>query len=153
MDSWDLRQKENERNVQWTLHLKSRVEWNLDNYRPQPSCGKVMFSQASVILITGKCVWQTPPGQTPLWADTPPFPMHAGIHTPLPSACLDTPPGGATAPDGTHPTGMHSCWSLETKEIGTFLSINDHGASFTLHDSSAEHVRRVNGLNAQPAVL
>ena len=43
------------------------------NYRPQRSCGKVMFSQASVVLFTGK-VWQT------------------------------------TAADGTHPTGMHSCF-------------------------------------------
>ena len=32
-----------------------------------------------------------PPGQTPPWADTP-HPVHAGIHTPLPSACWDTPP-------------------------------------------------------------
>ena len=32
-------------------------------YRPQRSCGKVMFSQASVILSTGGGgVWQTPPG-------------------------------------------------------------------------------------------
>ena len=72
---------------------KSRVEWNLDNYRPQPSCGRVMFSQASVILITGVCVADTPRADTPLGRH-PPFPMHAGIHTPLPSACWDTPPGG-----------------------------------------------------------
>ena len=41
-----------------------------------------MFSQASVILSTG----QTPPGQTPPWADTPgqtpPCLVHAGIHPP-----------------------------------------------------------------------
>ena len=37
-------------------------------------------------------------------------------YTPVPSACWDTPPcpvhskiGMATAADGTHPTGMHSC--------------------------------------------
>ena len=43
---------------------------------------------------------QTPPGQAPppsvCW-DTPPYPVHAGIHPPA-----------ATAADGTHPTGMHS---------------------------------------------
>ena len=58
-----------------------------DCYCPQCSCSKVMFSQASVILFTGVCVcvedtpWadtslsRYPPGQTP------PCPVHAGIHT------------------------------------------------------------------------
>ena len=57
------------------------------------SCGKVMFPQVSV------CPrgWCTPPyGQTPQadtpWADTPLNQM-------------------ATAADGTHPTGMHSCYT------------------------------------------
>ena len=62
--------------------------------RPQHSCGKVMFSQASVILFTG--------GVYPS--------MHWGRHpprqTPLPWA--DPPPPTATAAEGTHPTGMHS---------------------------------------------
>ena len=87
-------------------------------YRPQRSCGKVIFSQVSVILSMGgvsqHALGQTPPwvdtptpGQTPPphrqtplaetpWADTP-CPMCAGIHTPLPSACWDTcrpTPGG-----------------------------------------------------------
>ena len=88
-------------------------------YRPQGSCGKVMFSQASVILSTGGVAdsplgrhphlqADTPPsGQTPPWADNPlgrnpPCPVHAGIHSPaqcmlgytppLPSACWNTPP-------------------------------------------------------------
>ena len=43
---------------------------------------------------------QTPPGQTP--------PL--GRHPSLPSACWVTPPPTATAADGTHPTGMHSCF-------------------------------------------
>ena len=46
-----------------------------------------MFLHLSVILFTGGCVW----------ADTP---------------YLDTPPETATAADGTHPTGMHSCWFI-----------------------------------------
>ena len=58
----------------------------LNCYRPQRSCGKVMFSQASVILFTRRGVWQTPP-----WPDTP------------------LPPEMVTAADVTHPTGMHSC--------------------------------------------
>ena len=36
------------------------------------------------------------PGQTPPWVDTP-CPVHAGIYM-------------ATAADGLHPTGMHSCY-------------------------------------------
>ena len=38
---------------------------------------------------------QTPPRQTPLWADPP------------------SPSEMATAADGTHPTGMHSCFLIE----------------------------------------
>ena len=70
-------------------------------YRSQRSCGKVMVLHLSVILFTGRVsaqvegacpgeVWQTPlpPGPE---ADTPSCPVHAGIHTPLPSACLITP--------------------------------------------------------------
>ena len=73
-------------------------------YRPQRSCGKVMFSQASVILFTGG-VWQTlppPSEQTPL-ADPPPG------QTPPPRA--DTLKGthfpGQTSPLGRHPPGRH----------------------------------------------
>ena len=48
---------------------------NFNYYRPQCSCGKIMFSQASVILFTGG-VWQTPPPDIPLGrhprTDTPP---------------------------------------------------------------------------------
>ena len=52
---------------------------------------------------------QTPPGQTPSWpatprqtppGQTPSCSVHAGIHPPL----------VATAADGMHPTGMHSCF-------------------------------------------
>ena len=70
------------------------------NYRPQCSCGKVMFLHLSVShsVHGGGGVWQTTP-----WADTPtPNPVHAGIHAPLPAA---------TAADGTHPTGMLSCFN------------------------------------------
>ena len=85
-------------------------------YRPQRSCGKVMFLHLSVILFTGgvsapvhagiQPSWaDTAPGQTPLlssacWDTHLPCPVHAGIHM-------------ATAADGTHPTGMHSCACYE----------------------------------------
>ena len=47
-------------------------------YRPERSCGKVMFLHLSVILFTGGCLADTPLGRhaplqadTPCWADTP----------------------------------------------------------------------------------
>ena len=52
------------------IECKSQ-EWILSFYRSQRSCGKVMFSQASVILFTGaggvwqKPTWANPPGHTP----------------------------------------------------------------------------------------
>ena len=74
-------------------------------YRLQRSCGKVIFSQASIILSTGG-VCQTPPGQTPPVQTSPSLPRQ-------PSSWADTlwagtpPRQTATAADGTHPTGMH----------------------------------------------
>ena len=61
-------------------HFNGQVFLFLHIYRPQRSCGKVMFLQASVILFTGEGVWQNtphplgrPPRQIPSpWADTPP---------------------------------------------------------------------------------
>ena len=69
-------------------------------YRLQHSCGKVMFSQASVFLFMGGWVCVYPS-------------MHWDRHL----------PPTATAADGMHPTGMHSC-SLEVKmvEILTYLN-------------------------------
>ena len=86
-----------------------RIEWaNVFDYRPQRSCGKVMFLHLSVILFTGGCLPQCMLRYTHPWADilrvdTPcpvhagihtftPCPVHSGIHIPLPSACWDTPP-------------------------------------------------------------
>ena len=71
--------------------------------------------------------WMTPLGQTPpSWADTPP----PGQTPPTPQ----TPPSEiATAADGTHPTGTHSCYnqaidlpsnptSLRNLFVGSLLS-------------------------------
>ena len=63
-------------------------------YRPQRSCGKVMFSQASVILFTGGL---DPPGRHPCQADTP------ARQTPLPGRH----PCQADTPLGTHPLARH----------------------------------------------
>ena len=132
-------------------HLSENV---VNIYRPQRSCGKVMFSQASVILLTGGrvsarsvCVVGTHPGRPP-WANTPPPPgrhspadttpwantpqagtpmfrpprqtppgqtdphaqcMHKHTHTCPVHAGIHALPPVATAADGSHPTGMHSC--------------------------------------------
>ena len=68
------------------------------------SCGKVMFSQASVILSTGGCLADTPLGrQAPPPGQTSPPP---GRHPPGRHLPQET----ANAADGTHPTGMHSCY-------------------------------------------
>ena len=105
----------------------------MGSYRPQRSCGKVMFLHLSVILSMGgvcsSACWdthtQTPPRQTP------PLGRHPLGRPPLPSACWDTHPLAqcilgytppcpvhskihmAIAADGTHPTGMHSCYWIE----------------------------------------
>ena len=77
-------------NFKWSVlvALRSSTFYGL-NYRPQRSCGKVMFSQASVILSRGCLADTHPSGQTPP-RQTPP--QHTAI-----------------AADGTHHTGMHSC--------------------------------------------
>ena len=101
-------------------------------------CGKVIFSQASVILFTGGWCGSHPPpdrhtpriytpsGRHTPWADTPlghtpPRQTHPWAHTPLDRHAT---PGMATAADGTHPTGMHSCnkvfwewWPIRTNQL------------------------------------
>ena len=65
-------------------------------YRPQCSCGKVIFSPASVILSMGG-VSQHALGQTPLWADTPSLGRHPlSRHPPLRQTPQQTPPPGQT---------------------------------------------------------
>ena len=74
---------------EWVPCLMSRGRSWAPFYHPHRSCGKVMFLHLSVILSRGgvclSACWDTPPGQTP------------------------PPQQTATAADGTHPTGMHSC--------------------------------------------
>ena len=69
-----------------------------------------MFSQVSIILFSrGSGVAETPladpPRQTPLGRYSP-------RQTP-PHQADASPPGMATAADGTHPTGMHSCLDIQ----------------------------------------
>ena len=84
-------------------------------YHRQRSCGKVMFSQASVILFMGGVTdsylgrhpsGRHPLGQKPPWADTPP-----GRHTSLPNACWDT------TPPGSHCSGQYA------SDWNAFLSV------------------------------
>ena len=92
----------------------------LPNYRPQRSCGKVMFYTClSFCPRGGGSAWvhagihplgRYPPGRHPQ-ADTflsrPPLGIHPLYRHP-PGQTLP-PQQTATAVDGTHPTGMHSC--------------------------------------------
>ena len=78
-------------------------------YRPQRSCGKEMFSRGGGGVSQHALRQTPPPGQCMLRytprADTPTSSRHTlplGTH----------PPPAATAADGTHPTGMHSCFIL-----------------------------------------
>ena len=60
---------------------------------PKRSCGKVMFFTRDCQEFCPKGGGVNPPGQTPP---------------------VDTPPNqSATTADGTHPTGMHSCFNLQ----------------------------------------
>ena len=107
-------------------------------YRPQCSCGKVMFLHVSVTLSTGGgCLSHNPLGRhrplvgihprradTPIGRQTPRLPP--GRQTHLPPAGKSPrqnppPPGTATAEDGTHPTGMHSCWDMCMTHISKLI--------------------------------
>ena len=106
-------------------HTSHPVELSLPNllqyiYRPQRSWGKVIFSQACVILFTGGCMLGCPPGaDTPPGVDTPPGSRHPSWSRHPPGA--DTPPREQTPPStehagrygqhtgGMHPTGMQTC--------------------------------------------
>ena len=89
------------------------------NYHSQRSWGKVIFSQASVILSMGGV--PAPGGLLPegclvlggACSQGVPAPRGllpgGGVPGPRGGACW-RPPGMATAAGGTHPTGMHSCF-------------------------------------------
>ena len=113
-----------------------------DFYHPQHSCGKVMFLHLSVSHSVHRGVSGRYPlhcADTPL-ADIPQADTPLGRYPPLLSACWDTdtpcpvhaqitPPYlAATAADGTHPTGMHSCFFFFLKktldEFNIFQMIN-----------------------------
>ena len=86
--------------------------------------GKIMFLQASVILLTGGCL--LPGGcllrgrYAPGWVCSGGV-LPGGVCSRVESApgggsapggwCLMEAPGTATAAGGTHPTGMHSCYT------------------------------------------
>ena len=75
------------------------IHFNLEYfYRPQRSCGKVMFLHVSVIQCTGE-VWQTPP-----WANPPCQTPSLGKHPPW-----ETPP----PPSDGHCSGRYaSYWNV-----------------------------------------
>ena len=119
-------------------------------YRPQRSCGKVMFLHLSVILFTGGGVWYDTP-----WADTPGKTPPGQTHPPCRHPSCRIPPGRhplathssgrhplgrhphemATAADSMHPTGMHSCdlnnfYRLQTKFLLAHVVLYPGGQIF-----------------------
>ena len=72
------------------MHFSRRLKFESDksNYRPERSCGKVMFLHLSVIFHGGVC--HTSPGQT----------------SPPPAQCML---GYGQQAGSLHPTGIHSC--------------------------------------------
>ena len=74
------------------------------------SCGKVMFLHLSVILSGGGCLPQCMLGYTHPVSRHPPWSRHPPSVKQTPPRSRHYPPEQtATAVDGTHPTGMHSC--------------------------------------------
>ena len=120
--------------IRSTYYLILPLATYIDLYfnRPQRSCGKVMLSQASVILFTGmgrggrhppgrhplgkhplpSACWNTHPLPNACWDTHPSCPVHAGIYTPCPMhAVIHS--LTATAAEGTYPNGMHSCLTIQ----------------------------------------
>ena len=79
--------------IVWTIAGVNAPTWYnaTHNYRPQRSCGKVMFLHLSAIL-----------PDTPQTRGRHPLDQRQTFHPPSEET--------ATAADGTHPIGMHSCY-------------------------------------------
>ena len=78
----------------------------IDCYRPQRSWAKVMFLQASVILLTGGCLPQCMLGYTPPKSRQPPKSRHPQSRHPSKSRHppeTDTPPGSRHPPQEQTP--------------------------------------------------
>ena len=91
------------------------------------SCGKVMFSQAYVknsVHGSGRCTARQadiPLGSHPvLWEDTPP-PGQTPRHQ------------TATAADDTHPTGMHSCFTISSNFNKSINILNVYKGILSFH--------------------
>ena len=93
------------RKLCWYEQLASAIKFTFYDaayYRPQRSWGKVIFSQASVILSTGGSTWAgTPPGtryNPPRTRYTPPGTRYTPwdqVHTPVPPDQTPPPPSSA----------------------------------------------------------
>ena len=87
------------------------------------SCGKAMFSQACVKNSVHSGVY--PRADTPLGRHPHPrADTLLGKHPAPPGKQLHLPPETATAEDGTHPTGMHSCSCMIRSLFVSFLGQN-----------------------------
>ena len=122
------------------LHLKCcnwnqwSFSWTEQNfhYRPQHSCGKVMFLHLSVILFTEGGFWQTPPQADTPWTETA-----SGRHPQT-----DTPQG--RQPPGRHPPGQTPLlrwplqWTLRIL-LESILAEFSEFSEFRDYDKSLKH--------------
>ena len=93
-----------------------------------PSANEVVERSVGHSVHRGRCVSQHAVGQIPLQADTP-----------LPSACQDTRlPPAATAADGTHPTGMHSCFAFHFLQCEPVFRL--HKSNFLSSNIQPHHI-------------
>ena len=103
----------------WLNEVDKYLMYIYHFYRPQRSWGKVIFSQACVILFTGgvclSACWDTPSPPTrrpPPGPGTPPGQASPGA---------EHAGGYGQGAGGTHPTGMQSCelwiWTEKVKNI------------------------------------
>ena len=83
------------------------LEYSQFSYRPQRSWAKVLFLQASVILLTVGCLSQCMLGYTPLGADPPRSRPPGSRHPPEADPLQADPPGsrpsGTDTPRSRHP--------------------------------------------------
>ena len=109
------------------------------HYRPQRSWGKVMFLQASVILLTGGCVCVSAS-------------VHAGIHPPEQTPPEWTPPGADTPWEQTHPPGAdkQTPWEQIPPREQTPQEQIPPGSKHTPPGADTPHSRHPPGADTSP---
>ena len=123
-----------------TILPTSAFEWDIwasHYYRPQRSWGKVIFSQACVILFTGGVCMVLGVGGA--WSGGC---MVPGGYLVRGGAWWRPPPRDGYCSGGTHPTGMHSCCLHLQKIVAAYENINPQVCALVLswHYKFQKHI-------------